>query len=39
MAKISIQKLYDPGQDLYFEAFYRINYIGAENSQGFPQPH
>ena len=32
------QKLYDQAKDLYFEAFYRINYIGAENSQGFHNP-
>ena len=31
-------KLYDQAKDLYFEAFYRINYIGAENSQGFHNP-
>jgi nitrite reductase (cytochrome c-552) len=30
--------LYDQAKDLYFEAFYRINYIGAENSQGFHNP-
>ncbi len=30
--------LYDQAKDLYFEAFYRINFIGAENSQGFHNP-
>jgi nitrite reductase (cytochrome c-552) len=30
--------LYDQAKDLYFEAFYRINYIGADNSQGFHNP-
>jgi nitrite reductase (cytochrome c-552) len=30
--------LYDKAKDLYFEAFYRINYIGAENSVGFHNP-
>jgi nitrite reductase (cytochrome c-552) len=32
------QKLFDQAKDLYFEAFYRINFIGAENSQGFHNP-
>ncbi len=32
------QKLYDQAKDLYLEAFYRINYIGAENSVGFHNP-
>jgi nitrite reductase (cytochrome c-552) len=32
------QKLYDQAKDLYFEAFYRINYLGADNSQGFHNP-
>ena len=32
------QKLYDQAKDLYLEAFYRINYIGAENSAGFHNP-
>ncbi len=31
-------KMYDQAKDLYFEAFYRINYIGAENSVGFHNP-
>ena len=30
--------LYDKAKDLYLEAFYRINYIGAENSAGFHNP-
>ena len=30
--------LYDQAKDLYLEAFYRINYIGAENSAGFHNP-
>ena len=30
--------LYDQAKDLYLEAFYRINYIGAENSVGFHNP-
>ena len=32
------QDLYKKAQDLYGEAFYRINYIGAENSAGFHNP-
>jgi len=32
------KNLYDQAKDLYFEAFYRINYIGAENSVGFHNP-
>jgi len=30
--------LYDQAKDLYLEAFYRLNYIGAENSVGFHNP-
>ncbi len=30
--------LYDRAKDLYLEAFYRVNYIGAENSVGFHNP-
>jgi len=30
--------LYDKAKDLYLEAFYRVNYIGAENSVGFHNP-
>jgi nitrite reductase (cytochrome c-552) len=30
--------LYDQAKDLYLEAFYRVNYIGAENSVGFHNP-
>jgi nitrite reductase (cytochrome c-552) len=30
--------LYDQAKDLYLEAFYRVNYIGAENSAGFHNP-
>ena len=37
-AKISTRALYDQAKDLYLEAFYRINYIGAENSVGFHNP-
>ena len=32
------QDLYKKSKDLYEEAFYRINYIGAENSAGFHNP-
>ncbi|MHB8068557.1 MAG: ammonia-forming cytochrome c nitrite reductase subunit c552 [Desulfobaccales bacterium] len=32
------QEFYDQAKDLYAEAFYRINYIGAENSAGFHNP-
>jgi nitrite reductase (cytochrome c-552) len=32
------QKLYDQAKDLYLEAFYRLNYMGAENSVGFHNP-
>ncbi len=30
--------LYKPAKDLYEEAFYRVNYMGAENSVGFHNP-
>lgn len=30
--------LYDQAKDLYLEAFYRLNYIGADNSAGFHNP-
>lgn len=30
--------LYDKAKDFYHEAFYRVNYIGAENSVGFHNP-
>jgi nitrite reductase (cytochrome c-552) len=30
--------LYDKAKDLYLEAFYRVNYMGAENSVGFHNP-
>ncbi len=30
--------LYDKAKDYYEEAFYRVNYIGAENSVGFHNP-
>jgi nitrite reductase (cytochrome c-552) len=30
--------LYDQAKDLYLEAFYRVIYIGAENSVGFHNP-
>jgi len=30
--------LYEQAKDLYLEAFYRVNYIGAENSVGFHNP-
>ena len=36
--KIIDQKLYERAKDLYLEAFYRVNYIGAENSVGFHNP-
>lgn len=32
------QKLYEQAKDLYLEAFYRVNYINAENSVGFHNP-
>jgi nitrite reductase (cytochrome c-552) len=32
------KELYDRAKDLYLEAFYRVNYIGAENSVGFHNP-
>jgi nitrite reductase (cytochrome c-552) len=32
------QKLYDQAKDLYLEAFYRVNFINAENSVGFHNP-
>ncbi|HWR73128.1 MAG TPA: ammonia-forming cytochrome c nitrite reductase subunit c552, partial [Nitrospirota bacterium] len=32
------QALYDRAKDLYEEAFYRVIYIGAENSVGFHNP-
>jgi nitrite reductase (cytochrome c-552) len=32
------QAMYDQAKDLYLEAFYRVNYIGAENSVGFHNP-
>ena len=32
------QKLYDQAKDLYLEAFYRLIFIGAENSVGFHNP-
>ena len=32
------KNLYDQAKDFYLEAFYRINYIGAENSVGFHNP-
>jgi nitrite reductase (cytochrome c-552) len=32
------QALYDRAKDLYIEAFYRVNYVGAENSVGFHNP-
>ncbi len=32
------QDLHKKAKDLYEEAFYRINYIGAENSAGFHNP-
>jgi nitrite reductase (cytochrome c-552) len=32
------KNLYDKAKDLYLEAFYRINYIGADNSAGFHNP-
>jgi nitrite reductase (cytochrome c-552) len=30
--------LYQQGKSLYEEAFYRVNYVGAENSVGFHNP-
>ena len=30
--------LYDQAKDLYLEAFYRLNFVGAENSAGFHNP-
>lgn len=36
--KIIDKDLYDRAKDLYLEAFYRVNYIGAENSVGFHNP-
>lgn len=30
--------LYDKAKDYYLEAFYRVNFIGAENSVGFHNP-
>lgn len=30
--------LYDQAKDLYLEAFYRVNFVGAENSVGFHNP-
>lgn len=32
------KNLYAHAKDLYLEAFYRLNYIGAENSVGFHNP-
>ncbi len=32
------KELYDKAKDLYLEAFYRVNYIAAENSVGFHNP-
>jgi nitrite reductase (cytochrome c-552) len=32
------QALYDRAKDLYLEAFYRVNFMGAENSMGFHNP-
>jgi nitrite reductase (cytochrome c-552) len=32
------KNLYDKAKDLYIEAFYRVNYLGAENSVGFHNP-
>lgn len=32
------KSLYDKAKDYYEEAFYRVNYIGAENSVGFHNP-
>ena len=30
--------MYDKAKDFYEEAFYRVTYIGAENSVGFHNP-
>jgi nitrite reductase (cytochrome c-552) len=30
--------LYDQAKDFYLEAFYRLNFVGAENSAGFHNP-
>ena len=32
------QKLYDQAKDLYLDAFYRVVFVGAENSVGFHNP-
>ena len=32
------QKLYDKAKDYYMEAFFRVLYIGGENSVGFHNP-
>lgn len=32
------QRLYDRAKDLYLDAFYRVIFIGAENSTGFHNP-
>ena len=32
------QKLYDQAKDLYLDAFYRVIFMGAENSVGFHNP-
>jgi nitrite reductase (cytochrome c-552) len=32
------QTLYDEAKELYLQAFYRTNYLGAENSLGFHNP-
>jgi nitrite reductase (cytochrome c-552) len=36
--KVIDQALYDRAKDLYLEAFYRVIFIGAENSVGFHNP-
>lgn len=36
--KVIDQALYDKAKDYYEEAFYRVTYIGAENSVGFHNP-
>ncbi|MDD5204578.1 MAG: ammonia-forming cytochrome c nitrite reductase subunit c552 [Desulfobacterales bacterium] len=36
--KMIDRKLYERAKDLYLEAFYRVNFIGAENSVGFHNP-
>lgn len=36
--KVVDQVLYDKAKDFYHEAFYRVIYIGAENSLGFHNP-